>query len=757
MEALEQAFPTARAAAGPRVASVAAHALTVPLFASAMFLSGFLLFMIEPMAARMVLPILGGVPMVWNGCVVFFQIVMLAGYGYAFGASRWLHPRQHVFLHAIVLAAPALVLPFMIQAGSSTPPDGHPLAWLLVLLAGSIGLPFFVLSTSASVFQHWLSRTDHPSARDPYFLYSASNLGCLLALASYPTIVEPMLTLRQQSRLWTIGYVAFVAVAGACAVIAWRRSAVAGSPEPIAATAAPGVTAAPLTVARRVRWIALAFVPSSLMLAVTSYVSTDVAAVPLLWIVPLALYLLTFALAFGRHSAAAGSVAARALPILVVPLALLMIAKLRAPFTLIVSLHLAAFAVMALNCHSDLAKDRPEPSRLTEFYFWVSFGGMLGGLFNTLAAPILFNGIVEYPIVVLLACLLFRVPGSPVARRRVAADLAVPLAVGTLTALVLVLLTGRGASLAAQLAALSVPALLVFTQRRHAIRFGGSMAALIAASLVFGNAGERVLYATRTFFGVYRVSEDLPGRYHGLAHGTTLHGMQALAPGRRQEPLTYFHQTGPFGQAWVALPKAAAAREVAVVGLGVGSLATYARAGQQWTFFEIDPAIEQIARTPAYFSYMEVCGDRCRVVLGDARISLGRVPERAYDVLVLDAFSSDSIPIHLMTREAVGLYLSRLAPDGVLVMHISNRHLRLAPIVARLAESQGLVAVQQVENVGPNWPEGKNPSHWVVMARDRAGLGALATDSRWSPLVASASTPLWTDDFSNILSVLSVR
>ena len=345
--------------------------------------------------------------------------------------------------------------------------------------------------------------------------------------------------------------------------------------------------------------------------------------------------------------------------------------------------------------------------------------------------------------------------------------MAVPLLVGAVTALVLVVLAARGASPAVQLAALSVPAVLVFAQRRHSIRFGGSMAALIAASLVFDNAGERVLYATRTFFGVYRVSEDLAGRYHGLAHGTTLHGLQSLMHERRQEPLTYYHRTGPFGQAWDALPgrrsfgeggpNAATARNVAVVGLGVGSLAAYAGPGQVWTFFEIDRAIERIARTPAYFSYMEACGDRCRVVIGDARISLGHVPERSYDLLVLDAFSSDSIPVHLMTREAVALYVSRLAPDGVLVMHISNRHLRLAPIVARLTESQGLVAVQQVETIGPDWPEGKNPSHWVVMARDRAALGALAQDSRWLPLVASSSTPLWTDDFSNILSVLSLR
>ena len=421
-------------AAPARTRDVAkASSLIVPLFAATMFLSGFLLFVVEPMVAKMVLPILGGVPMVWNGCVVFFQIVMLAGYGYAFGASRWLSVRHHVMLHAVVLAAPVVVLPIMIQAGAGTIPEGNPLGWLLLLLARSIGLPFFVLSTSASVLQHWLSRTDHPSARDPYFLYAASNFGCLLALACYPTVVEPVFTLHEQTRLWAIGYAEFVLLAGVCAVFAWRRT---GQPQVHPAVADPAIEVAgtPVTVWRRARWVALALVPSSLMLAVTSYISTDIAAVPLLWIVPLALYLLTFALAFGRHSEAVGAIARRALPLLVVPLALVMITKVRAPLAVIVALHLAAFAVIAFNCHAELAKDRPAPSRLTEFYFWVSFGGMVGGLFNTLAAPFLFDSIVEYPLMVLLGCLMFRASGAAVAVGRGAADVVMPLVVAGVTA-----------------------------------------------------------------------------------------------------------------------------------------------------------------------------------------------------------------------------------------------------------------------------------------------------------------------------------
>jgi hypothetical protein len=745
----------ARTAAPVRAAS-RSRSIVVPLFATTMFASGLLLFMVEPMVARMVLPILGGVPMVWNGCVVFFQIVMLAGYGYAFGASRWLTLKQHVLVHAAILAAPVAVLPFMIATGSVTPPAGNPLGWLMLLLAGTIGLPFFVLSTSASVFQHWLSRTSDPAANDPYFLYSASNLGCLLALASYPAVIETTLTLSQQARLWAFGYAAFVALAAGCGIVAWRRP---GTAEVVAdAPAIVDSPVAPIAFRRRAQWIALAFIPSSLMLGVTTYISTDIAAVPLLWIVPLGLYLLTFSLAFGRHKAAAGAIARRALPILAVPLALVMVTKVSAPLTPIVLLHLATFALMALACHAALADDRPGASHLTEFYFWISFGGMLGGLFNTLLAPVLFTSVVEYPLAVLLACLWYRASNATEgASRRSVVDLLVPLAVGGFTAAAIVFLNAQSASLALRLEALSIPLFVAFTQRRHAGRFGWSMAAFFVASFAFSNSGGQVLYATRTFFGVYRVTEDPTHHYHGLAHGTTLHGMQSLAADRRREALTYYHETGPFGQAWRGLPQAAAGREIAAVGLGVGTLATYAGPEQRWTFFEIDPAIERIARTRDYFSFMETCGDRCRVVVGDARVSLARAPEHTYDLLVLDAFSSDSIPMHLMTREALALYLSRLAPGGAIVMHISNRHLRLAPVIARIAVSEGLVGLQEIESDGANWAEGKTGSHWIAMARTRADLGKLVDDPRWTPLVASTATPLWTDDFSNILSVLDLR
>ena len=735
-----------------------ASGAVVPVFASTMFLSGFLLFLVEPMTAKMVLPILGGAPMVWNGCVVFFQIVMLAGYGYAFLASQSLPVRKQVLVHACVLAAAATTLPFMIEPGLATPPAGNPLLWLMLLLTLTLGLPFFALSTSASVFQHWLSRTDHPAARDPYFLYSASNHGCLLALASYPIVIEPMLTLRAQTRLWALGYALLVALAGLCGTIAWRRATEAPEADTVAAAAPDSAPIAePVTFQRRARWTILAFVPSSMMLAVTSYLSTDIAAVPLLWILPLAIYLATFALAFGRGADRAIGVAKRAFPLLVVPLALFMLAGVREPLALLILLHLGGFAAVALNCHGDLANDRPDASRLTEFYFYVSVGGMLGGLFNTLLAPLLFHTIVEYPIILMLASLLFRIPGATAAVRRISAsDVVLPALTGALTAAALIA-RARQVPLALQLAGLSIPALLAFTQRRHVRRFGVCVSMMLAAGFAFRSGGERTLYETRTFFGVYRVVEDAQVRYHGLAHGTTLHGLQALAPERRAEALTYFHATGPFGQAWRTVPGAAGGHSIGVIGLGIGTLATYAGPDQRWTFFEIDPVVERVARTREYFSFMDACGERCRVVIGDARISLGHVAPKTYDLLVLDAFSSDAIPIHLLTQEAIALYLSRLAPGGALMIHVSNRHLGLAPVVARLADNNGLVALDQIDLVGTGGPEGKSSSHWIAMARNARDLGALPSDARWAPLVASAATPLWTDDFSNILSVLHFR
>ncbi|PWT86447.1 MAG: hypothetical protein C5B57_01055 [Blastocatellia bacterium] len=729
----------------------------VPLFAITLFSGSFLMFMVEPMIAKMVLPILGGAPMVWNTCVVFFQTVLLLGYAYAHGSSAWIKARRHTFIYAILLVLPLATLPFRIHSASAATPTAHPIAWLFVALVTSIGPAFFVLSTGASIFQKWFSATDHVAARDPYFLYAASNLGSLISLAAYPALIEPTLRLDDQARLWAIGYGVFALLALVCVALVRRH--------PLKAIEAAAATAAhassdrveELTWRRRSRWLALAFVPSSLMLGVTSYMSTDIAAVPLLWVVPLWLYLLTFVVTFGSKGDTARVLANRFLPLAVLPLTLVMIARLHGPVSAIVPLHLFVFATAAMLCHGELAHDRPTPRHLTEFYFWLALGGMAGGLFNTLIAPIIFDRIVEYPLVLGLACLM-RSARAGTDQKRHLLDVVVPLCVTVLAILLITGIGGGAMNPRVVVVFASVLAVIAFRQSPRPVPFAVSVGAMLLITPWLSKADETVLHAQRTFFGVYRVSLDRNAQYHALAHGTTLHGMQALDPARQSEPLTYFHRTGPFGQMFAVLPQVSQTPNVAVVGLGVGTLASYATSDQHWTFFEIDPAVEHIARNPAYFTYLRQCGDRCRIVLGDARLSLAHESDTQYGLIVLDAFSSDAIPMHLITREALSLYLRHLAPQGVMAFHISNRHVLLNAILARLAASHQLPVLEQRDLFsGAGWPKDKTESHWVVMARADRDLGALQSDPRWSPPALTASTPLWTDDFSNILGVLSLR
>lgn len=734
--------------------SAAIFPAIVPLFTATLFISALLLFLVQPMIAKMVLPIFGGAPMVWNACMVFFQLALLAGYGYAHCATRYLGARSQMIGHALLLMLPLAVLPVVIQREAVSVAPNYPALGLMVLLAGTIGLPFFVLSTSASVLQHWFSRTNHRSASDPYFLYAASNLGSFVALAAYPTVVEPLLSVRDQSRLWTAAYALFVALVCMCAAVTWRHAA--GTQ--ISSVEARASVAPTIGARRRARWVALAFIPSSLMLAVTTYLSTDVAAVPLFWVLPLGLYLATFIVAFSSKGDRAWRTAARFFPVLVLPVILMLSARAWGSLVFVLPMHLVSFVAASLMCHGELAADRPDRSYLTEFYLWISFGGVLGGIFNSLVSPLIFKSVAEYPIALVMACVFLPAMTDGRSRQSMASrvlDFALP-AGSFLLAMVVVLKLGRPDQIHLLVVLLAIPAILAFSQRAHRVRFASTIGSLLLAALWFGNTGETLLHAERTFFGVYRVNADADHRYHELMHGTTMHGREALTAAGRGEPLTYFHRTGPFGQAWSAIPRAVSASNVAVTGLGVGTLAAYAGPTQHWTFFEIDPAVERIARDSRYFTFLDRCGDRCHVVIGDARLSLERVTDHAYDVMVLDAFSSDAVPMHLLTREAFSLYVSKLAPGGAILINISNRHLTLDPIVARLAESENLVALLNVDREKPDWPEGRAESKWVAMAQQPADLGRLVGDPRWVPLRAPAGR-VWTDDFSNILSAIAFR
>lgn len=710
-------------------------------FAAVAFFNALLLFLIQPMFAKAALPLLGGSPAVWTTCMLFFQAALLAGYLYAHASTKLLGVRRQAALHMALAPLPLLVLPVAIGV---RPPPGNalPIIWLIGVMTSTVGLPFFVLSTTAPLLQRWLSSASGRAKVDPYLLYAGSNAGSLAALLTYPTLIEPRVPLSTQGLAWTIGYALNAAALVACAALALRSTDHAET----ARAAGPVVAAG-----RKLRWVALAFVPSGLMLAVTSHISTDIAAVPLLWIVPLALYLSTFVIAFSGGTTRLVSVARRVLPFTLLPVVLFLTSQATAELWFIIPLHLATFWILALLCHSELAQDRPGPDHLTEFYVWVAVGGVAGGLFNTLA-PLLFVRVAEYPILIAATCLIL----AGLKDLRLALvhprGLLRPAAGGLLAAVILGAAWQLALEPRAIVPVLGVSALLCFSVSKQRAQFAIGVALLLAAGLpwpshVYGH----VLHAERTFFGVYRVTEDLGRRFVSLFHGTTLHGRESTTRRDRPDPLTYYHRGGPIADVFAdAEPRTI--NSVGVIGLGVGSLAAYARPGQRWTFYEIDPAVERIARDERYFTFLSACGDRCRVVLGDGRLSVAARPE-TYDVLVLDAFSSDAIPIHLLTREAIQIYLSRLSDSGVMAFHISNRHFDLEPVLAGLALDQRMTGLARIDRVDNEALSGFSTSCWVVLARSAERLRGLAASPNWIPL-RSKNSLVWTDDFSNIWSVL---
>lgn len=732
----------------------------LPLYAFAIFTSAALLFVLEPLFARLVLPVLGGSPAVWNTSLAFYQATLLAGYLYAH-LTRDLPMRAQVALHALVLIAAAAVLPVRLPVGAPAPGQ-EPVLWLLGALVLGIGLPFFAVSATSPLLQRWFSRSGHVRAHDPYFLYAASNAGSLIGLLSYPFLLEPRWRLAEQSLGWSVGYVALVALVVAGGVFALRRSSGRTADEEIRAPAGPESIPWP----RIARWVLLAAIPSSLLIGVTTYLQTDLSPMPLLWVAPLGLYLATFILAFGRPDLAPPRVLARILPYAVLPMAVLLGRSVfqtgLGPSGLFIALHLVVFAVVALLCHVQLAEDRPAARHLTSFYLWVALGGALGGSFNALVAPVVFETILEYPIALVAACLLapqlFR--GVETSRTRLL-DVALPVAVGVAVAAFAV--AAREGLISGEVAValvLGIPAVVVFSFSRRPLRFGLGVAALLLASgSLYSEVGSTVA-VDRTFFGVHRVVDDTETGRRYLFHGSTLHGVQRIDPARALEPTAYYHPSGPYAQAFLELRSVSRGgvvgpqgglRRVAVVGLGSGGMACLGTSEELWDFYEIDPAVERIARTD--FTFLEGCEPETTVTLGDGRLQLA-ASCATYDVIALDAFSSDAIPVHLLTRDAVEGYLGRLHPNGALLFHITNRHLDLEPVLAALARDLGLVAATREDySLTPDEiRDGKAPSQLVAMSRTREGIAPLLAQ-RWGALAARADVGVWTDDFSSIVPI----
>ncbi len=744
---------------GPQPANQSAIAPVV--FALSIFASAALLFLVEPMLARMLLPLLGGTPAVWNTCILFFQAALLAGYLYAHGAIRWMGRRTQITVHIAVVAAALLVLPLRIAANRTPPAQENPAPWILITLLTTVGLPFFALSASAPILQKWFSQTGHKSSVDPYFLYAASNAGSLLGLLGYPLLLEPILPLSAQSRFWSFGFAGILAMTILCAAMVWRMAA----PQPITEAAGPAPTAR-----HRARWVSLAFVPSSLMLGVTTALTTDVPAIPFFWVLPLALYLLSFVLVFAKRPPVSHEMLVRRLPFLLLIALIPTVTKTKLPMALLLILYLLTFFAVAMVCHGELARSRPAISRLTEFYLWISLGGVLGGIFNSLIAPVIFSSVVEFPLALVLAALLRPAPGVKGAKpgeatdesaRTRAWDWLLPALLGLSMAAVIAGVKHMGLKpgplLNIVIFGYSLAWCLSFKKR--SFRFAlGLMAVLLASSFYTGPFG-RILHTERSFFGVSRVTNENSGQFRYLFHGGTIHGIQSLDPARSREPLSYFTRNGPIGQVFEGLPGGS----VAIVGLGAGAMACYMRPGQLLTYYEIDPAVERIATNPRYFTFLSQCAPEAnpdvKIVLGDARLSLRGARDGGYMLIVLDAFSGDTIPVHLLTREALQLYLKKLAPGGVLAFHITNLYLDLAPTLGIQARDAGLVALVRDDTaVSPaEIDNGKFPSKWLVMAWKESDLGGVARDGRWRPAPANRATRVWTDDYSNLLGMIKWR
>jgi len=719
------------------------------IFSLTLFVSALLLFLVQPMFGKMVLPLLGGSPAVWNTCMVFYQAALLGGYAYAHALPRWLGLKRQALLHLGLLLLVTLTLPIGIAWGWTPPAQSSPIPWLLLVLLGSVGLPFFVVSSTAPLLQKWFANTGHGAARDPYFLYGASNLGSMVALLSYPFVVETHLRLAAQARFWTAGYFVLVGLIAACAVMLWRAPAAA------APVAVPEGEGEPLTFSGRVWWVLLAFAPSSLLLGVTTYLSTDIAAVPLLWVIPLAIYLLTFVLVFARRPLLPHHLMVQVAPFLVIPVAVLGFLVFKGSWPLFL-LHLLTFFILAMVCHGELMRYRPAAAHLTEFYLWLAVGGVLGGLFNALVAPVVFKDVIEYPLIIVVACLLR--PALTAASSRTLSrwldfllPLALTLGLGAL-ARVILLKAPLEMLVPAMYASAALAALLCYAFRHRPLRFGLGVGAIMLAGLWFPTQGP-LLHQERNFFGVLQVFYDVEGGCHQLVHGNIVHGAQSLDPARRYEPLTYYHPTGPLGQVFAAFDEKNYHWRIGVVGLGVGCIAGYGKFGQEMTFYEIDPAVADIARDPRYFTFLQDCLAHVEVVPGDGRLSLKQARDGYFDMIILDAFNSDVIPMHLLTREALRLYLAKLRDGGILAFNLCNRFLDLQPVLGNLAQDAGLAClVQEDLNLSPEERQArKNTSVWAVMGRPGA-LEVLAGDPRWHPAPAPGK-PLWTDDFSDILRV----
>ena len=732
----------------------------VLLFGPTLFVSAFLLFCFEPMVGKMMLPLLGGAASVWITCLLFFQLTLLAGYIYAHLLERFVQLRGQILLHALLMLAALIFLPIHFAGRPNEAAVGHPILWLLGQLVATAGIPFCVVSTTAPLLQNWLSKTSTASARDPYFLYAISNAGSLIALLAYPLWIEPHMGAHVQSSLWLAGYGVLVLMVFGTSGIVWRHSEGSSQPHP-SPISAHASDDSPLNAPlwkTRIYWLAAACVPSALMLAVTNHILLNLASVPFLWIIPLAVYLITFMLAFGRRIRVSADGMSRIAPVVLLLLFPLVASSKSAGARLnwvIMAGHIVILLAGALLCHSALAASRPVPRYLTEFYFWIALGGAAGGTFTAIIAPFIFNTVFEYPLLVAVIAFFRSTPNTDdqINWR----DWTYPAALGVLVGLTFLLFRWARVDITENVtlpvAANAVMVLVAYLLRKRRFRFALALAVLIfgyrlALPPLFEDDAEE-LYVGRNFFGIKRVVFDVDSNMRKLLHGDTMHGLESLDPALAGQPLSYYHETGPVGDVMKMMSERPN-QHIGVVGLGTGSIAGYTQPNRRITFFDVDPQVYTIAQ--GFFTFLRRCDKNCEVVIGDGRLSIEKAGNHEFDLLILDAFDSDSIPAHLVSREAIRTYLSKLKPDGLLLFHVSNRFMDVESLVAAVVMDAALEA--RVRYDDDEEPTGKSTSDYVAAARRSADLGSLAENENWSEVAKPQGIAPWTDDYSNMLTII---
>ena len=738
----------------PMTSSVAVPNASKFRFVATICAGSFLLFLVQPMIARMALPRLGGAPAVWNSAMLVYQALLLGGYAYAHWLGRFA-PRRQAMIHIAAFLLAALMLPIGLAAGNP-PADANPFLWVPMLLLGSIGPLFFVVAAQAPLMQRWFTLS---GGGDPYPLYAASNLGSFGGLIAYPLIVEPLLAVAQQSALWTCGYVALMILVALCAAVLPKGEVAAVAQAPTS----------PLPERKRVAyWIILAAVPSGLMLSTSLHLTTDIVAMPLLWVVPLGLYLLSFSVAFAANRTLA-DILTRLAPFALLFAACGVFADTTSWPVAFAFASLANLFIVSVALHSAMFARRPEPEHLTRFYLAMSVGGVIGGLFCALAAPLIFDWTYEHPILLAASALLLAPPAIFDWAKRIWTQdrRAVRVTLIGLVLLLLISAVGQGgfglpvSRTAAMITSFVLIGLAVLSLGNRLLYTG----AVIALMLCLGGWSKLSLSAepgqmTRSFFGVYslRNSKDV----RTLVHGTTVHGIQNRGSvAREMMPTSYYAPNSGVGLAMRAASTIFGEKaRIGVVGLGAGTLACYAKPGQAWRFYEIDPVIVKLARDPERFTFLSRCLPGGDVAIGDARIVLAGESANSADVLAVDAFSSDSVPMHLLTTEAFATYRKHLSSSGLLMVHISNRYLDLSPVIAAAAKN-GWSA--RIRNYAPDKGDEKlrySASIWVAMSPDPATIERLMTfdgAQSWEQLKPRPGFSPWGDDHASILSIIKIK